>query len=128
MKVYLDKNWTLRGTTPFILLEKYKGKEEELSKRYVTDKIPATVPGGIHLDLYREGIIENPYIDQNSRHCEWTENRWWIYETDVTIDRSKGRKRYLVFDGLDRLGSTAQEVCRMRMSFNFGWSDVLFMV
>ena len=35
---------------------------------------------------------------------------------------------FLVFDGLDRLGSTAQEVCRMRMSFNFGWSDILFMV
>lgn len=66
MKVYLKDNWTLQGTTPYILIDKYKGNEEELSKRYVTDKIPATVPGGIHLDLFKNGIIENPYIDMNS--------------------------------------------------------------
>lgn len=101
MKTYLKDNWTLQGSLPYIQIQRNARKTRDLSNYYVTDKIPATVPGGIHLDLYHNGIIDNPYIDQNSRLCEWTETRWWIYETEVSLDISKGKKRYLVFDGLD---------------------------
>lgn len=101
MKEYLKNNWTLQGSLPYIQIQKDGKKTRDLSRYYVTDKISATVPGGIHLDLYKNGIIENPYIDQNSRLCEWTENRWWIYETEVKVDKNKGDKRCLVFEGLD---------------------------
>ena len=68
-----------------------------------TDTIPATVPGGVHYDLFRAGIIENPYVDMNSLACEWTENRWWLYKTQVTLEKKQAKKKYLVFEGLDYL-------------------------
>jgi len=99
MKERINTKWTLKGTLPHIPIGKKTGRSE--SKYYITNPMDATVPGGIHYDLFKNGYIQNPYIDFNSRLCEWTESRWWLYETDVEVDVSKSDKRYIVFDGLD---------------------------
>ncbi len=99
MREKVNTKWTLRGTFPYIPLGKRPWPLEE--KRYVTDPVDATVPGGIHYDLFKSGDIQNPYVDFNSRFCEWTESKWWLYDTDIEVDVSRGKKRYIVFDGLD---------------------------
>ena len=99
MKEKINTNWTLLGTLPHVPIGKKTGRSE--AKYYVTNPINATVPGGIHYDLFRAGYIHNPYVDFNSRFCEWTESRWWIYETNIAVDITRGEKRYILFDGLD---------------------------
>ena len=71
----------------------------------VTDWLPAKVPGGVHYDLFRAGLIENPYYGKNSLHCEWAENRWWMYRAGFPsvfngCDLAKERVR-LTFEGVD---------------------------
>ncbi len=101
MKQPIHEGWSLTGVlcgySPTIT------NEENFSHHAYTDTITATVPGGIHYDLFRAGIIENPYVDMNSLSCEWTENRWWLYKTQVILEKKQAKKKYLVFEGLDYL-------------------------
>lgn len=100
MKQSLNGIWKLRGYLPNVRIW---GTPEQISRHIITDTIDAEVPGGIHLDLFRAGIIQNPYDEMNSLSCEWTENRWWCYETDVELLKGEYDKRELVFEGLDYL-------------------------
>ena len=67
----------------------------------VTDWLPATVPGGVHVDLYRAGWIEDPYYEMNSLKCEWIENRWWVYKTSFPRPSGDFARAELVFLGID---------------------------
>lgn len=42
--------------------------------------IPAQVPGQVHLDLLREGIISDPLWRMQAEDCQWVEKRDWTYE------------------------------------------------
>ena len=77
MKELLASQWSLRGVRPHMVPT--KAVQQWQNRHYVTDLIPATVPGGVHYDLFRAGIIENPYFGMNSLACEWVENRNWMY-------------------------------------------------
>lgn len=72
--------WELKGFWPWVPV---KGTSMEIGNELlgVTEWMLATVPGGVHYDLYRAGWIDNPYQDMNSLQCEWVENRWWVYRT-----------------------------------------------
>lgn len=94
-------HWELKGYWPYIPLFK-KGMELGNTMMPVTDSIEATVPGGVHADLLRAGIIEAPFFETNSLKCEWVENRWWVYETTFRIDPELTDKNlHLIFKGLD---------------------------
>ncbi len=71
-------NWEVKGYWPYVP-EKEKSMETGQTLHGVTGWIPAKVPGGVHADLYRAGMLENPYFGLNSLTCEWVENRWWMY-------------------------------------------------
>lgn len=92
--------WELKGYWPWVPV---KGTSMEVGNELlgVTDWIPATVPGGVHQDLYRAGFIEDPYRDLNSLNCEWVENRWWVYRTRFEKPEISGSRVELVFKGLD---------------------------
>lgn len=102
MEILLSNlDWQLKGYWPFVPI-KEKSMETGQQLHGVTSWIPATVPGGVHYDLYRAGLIENPYIGMDSLKCEWVENRWWMYRTTFTIPSLEpGRKVELIFEGLD---------------------------
>ena len=100
MKQSLTGNWRLQGFYPYVDLY---GHEMSVRAHMATDEMDATVPGGIHYDLYRAGWIDNPYIDKNSMKCEWTESRWWVYKTTFSLSGGTYQRRELVFDGLDYL-------------------------
>lgn len=98
------QKWEIKGYWPYVPV-KEKSMETGQTLQGVTDWIPARVPGGVHYDLWKAGLIENPYYGKNSLHCEWVENRWWMYRTtfpalmrdcDLTAQEVS-----LVFKGLD---------------------------
>ncbi len=99
-----DLEWTLEAFHPWVPL---LGRGMETGARPVSliGVIPARVPGSVHGDLYRAGLIENPYRDQASIHCEWIENRWWMYRTTIQSPVKRSRiengRLELVFPGLD---------------------------
>ncbi len=93
--------WMLKGFWPWVPLQ---GRSMETGDELmgVTDWIPATVPGGVHADLWRAGLISDPYADLNSLHCEWVEHRWWLYRTSIEWrPEFAGKKVELVFKGID---------------------------
>ena len=73
-------SWEVKGFWPYVPI-KEKSMETGQTLAGVTNWLPARVPGGVHADLFRAGLIEDPYLGKNSLHCEWVENRWWVYRT-----------------------------------------------
>ncbi len=97
-------SWELKGYWPYVPI-KEKSMETGQTLQGVTDWIPAKVPGGVHYDLWKAGLIEDPYFGQNSMKCEWVENRWWMYRTSFPgqlegKDLAKENVA-LLFSGLD---------------------------
>ncbi|MGC8833895.1 MAG: glycoside hydrolase family 2 protein, partial [Armatimonadota bacterium] len=64
--------------------------------------IPATVPGDVQSDLLDAGLIPDPDRDFNSRACEWTSQRDWVYRKEFKVDpQHSGKRAYLRFEGVD---------------------------
>ncbi|MEA2553683.1 MAG: beta-mannosidase, partial [Fimbriimonadaceae bacterium] len=66
----------------------------------------AVVPGCIHLDLLRHGLIEDPFVRQNEKDCQWVDERDWSYRCvfDWKPDADLSF-RVLFFAGLDTVCS-----------------------
>jgi beta-mannosidase len=64
---------------------------------------PAIVPGQVHLDLLSNGIIEDPYWEDNELAQRWIEEENWTYKTEFEVDRKtlKNENIEMIFDGLD---------------------------
>ena len=43
--------------------------------------VSALVPGNIYLDLYRNGIIDEPYYRNHDTDYRWVAYESWIYES-----------------------------------------------
>ena len=69
----------------------------------LTNWYPATVPGVVHLDLLKNGIIEEPYYRINERGLQWIEKEDWSYESWFSVDDKIWNKENIriKFDGLD---------------------------
>ncbi|UVI28768.1 glycoside hydrolase family 2 protein [Paenibacillus spongiae] len=93
-------DWEVRGFYPHV---PHLGQSMETGVVMggVTDWMTATVPGGVHYDLWAAGWIENPYYGMNSLNCEWVENRWWMYKTAFSFQPEAGEKVYLNLKGVD---------------------------
>ena len=67
--------------------------------------LPATVPGGVHLDLLAAGKIDDPFVGDEERRVQWVADRCWEYRRrfDVQPEISGEQRLELVFDGLDTL-------------------------
>jgi beta-mannosidase len=95
-----DGQWQLKGYWPWVPL---KVSSMELGQELmgVTDWMPATVPGGVHYDLYRAKLIDHPWYELNSLKCEWVENRWWVYRTTFVPPAVSNGSIELICQGLD---------------------------
>jgi beta-mannosidase len=64
--------------------------------------IPATVPGTVQDDAQEAGLIPDYTFDLNSRACEWTSERDWVYtrEFETPATPADGVVR-LRFEGVD---------------------------
>ncbi len=66
------------------------------------DWMPAQVPGHVHLDLMRNGVIEDPFHRMAERACAWVDETDWVYETTFRVDGPPAHA-YLLFKGLDTI-------------------------
>ena len=98
----LDSGWELAERLP---AHKLLPPHSDPEKTW----LPATVPGQVHTDLVRSGVIADP----NKRLAEWGA-RWvdesdWTYRTSFFVDaerlavRGVEGKHFLHFHGLDTL-------------------------
>lgn len=64
---------------------------------------PAKVPGQVHLDLLSNGLIGDPFWEDNELKQRWVEEEDWIYKTSVKIDNRvlSNERIELRFNGLD---------------------------
>ncbi len=63
----------------------------------------AQVPGTVHTDLMREGLIPDPYYRLNERYVQWVDKCDWEYRTKFELsDKELSAPRLeLIFEGLD---------------------------
>jgi len=64
---------------------------------------PASVPGCVHTDLLRNGLIPDPFFGLNEKELQWIGEKDWIYQTkfDVPLEILNEEKVEIVFLGLD---------------------------
>lgn len=65
--------------------------------------LPAQVPGCVHTDLLKNGIIPDPFYGTNEHDLQWIDKKDWEYETSFDVDSNLNAQSRieLVFDGLD---------------------------
>jgi beta-mannosidase len=51
------------------------------SPTYTNITVPGSVPSQVHLDLYREGVIPDPYFGLGDFELRWVTYGNWTYET-----------------------------------------------
>ncbi len=85
--ISLDGDWQLRGEAP--------AGDKTLS-------LTGHVPGHVHLDLLREGLIPDPFWRDQAEQCQWVERWDWSYTRELDVPAELvGGWAVLEFDGLD---------------------------
>lgn len=77
----------------------------ELCRPGSKEMFQARVPGCVHLDLMRAGVIEDPFVADNEHRCAWVHETDWEYSRSFEADADLvGADRvYLECDGLDTI-------------------------
>jgi len=65
--------------------------------------LPAQVPGSVHLDLMRAGVIPDPLARMHERDVAWVDESDWVYETNFIVEGPPPACAFLKFHGLDTL-------------------------
>ena len=65
--------------------------------------ISAAVPGDITMDLYKAGIVKNPYFGDNQKENDWIPREDFTYITEFDVDEGLLAQESveIVFDGVD---------------------------
>lgn len=64
--------------------------------------LSAEVPGTVHIDLMKHGIIPDPFIGANEEAVQWVSDKTWEYITILEPEMLEGFSvNELVFEGLD---------------------------
>ena len=64
---------------------------------------PAQVPGVVQTDLLRNGLIPDPFYQDNDTRLQWIGLADWEYRTTIDVDAAAASREHidLVFEGLD---------------------------
>ena len=77
------------------------GQADERSFRALP-AIPAVVPGAVHSDFIRAGLIPEPLIDRNDEACRWLEEmEFWFVRAFTLTQRELHARMLLTLEGLD---------------------------
>jgi len=65
--------------------------------------LDAEVPGHVHLDLMRAGIIPDPFERMYEQSVQWVDHADWTYRCAFNVDGAdlEGARHFLCFDGID---------------------------
>jgi len=69
----------------------------------VLPPLPAKVPGHVHDDLMRAGVIQDPFHRMAEIGAGWVDETAWTYETTFQVDDPPPQHAYLTFHGLDTI-------------------------
>ena len=94
--VSLNGEWKLAYFNPG------SGKDAYNSSYDDSKWLSAKVPGDIHLDLVRHGLLPDPYYHLNFREHYWVEEKEWWYRKKFSV-KDSFVKAFLVFEGVDTL-------------------------
>lgn len=87
---------------------------------------PAVVPGEVHTDLIRNGLIENPFRDTNEQEVQWISENKWYYLTTFAINKAQLESEHcrLIFEGLDTYAEVFLNGARIIVADNMfrAWS------
>jgi beta-mannosidase len=63
----------------------------------------ASVPGNIHMDLFDNNLIPDPFYGTNEQNLQWIGKRNWIYQTYFSVDPELLNREFIIlrFHGLD---------------------------
>ncbi len=67
--------------------------------------LAAQVPGCVHTDLQRHGLIGDIAVDATEQDLAWVHEHGWRYTTRIDADLSRGRRATLEFGGLDTIAT-----------------------
>jgi len=65
--------------------------------------LDAEVPGHVHLDLLRAGVIPDPFRRMYERTVQWVDHTDWTYQCTFDVDGAglDGTRHFLCFEGID---------------------------
>ncbi|MCS7113545.1 MAG: glycoside hydrolase family 2 protein [Candidatus Bathyarchaeota archaeon] len=119
MAVYsysLDGRWLIKG------FPKLNGEGEGVyDPCYPVDGwVQAEVPGVVHLDLIRSGVIPDPFYGLNEDTARWVEDiEWWYRKDFEPPDELLGRECVeLIFEGLDTIATIWVNGVRIGEAYN----------
>src|SRR5262244_1986826 len=97
IKQPLNDDWTVRAVP----------NQSQIPTAIRDAMIPARVPGCIHTDLLRAGLIDDPYFGLNEPKLLWIGESDWQYTTYFAADpKLFDQERIdLVCDGLDTVAT-----------------------
>src|SRR5437588_3567529 len=78
-------------------------RRPEVSPNLQLPPLPAEVPGHVHLDLLRAGVIPDPFYRLHERDVAWVDDADWSYETTFSLDAVPEGDVFLTFLGLDTI-------------------------
>jgi beta-galactosidase/beta-glucuronidase len=87
---FLDTGWRVREVA-----------SPETPEHTQLSWLPAQVPGQVHLDLMRAGVIPDPFQRLYERDVAWVSESDWEYETTFTLSSPPPAHAFLLFHGLD---------------------------
>lgn len=105
----------------------------ELRKAGAEEAYPALVPGCVHTDLVRAGVIDDPFKGDNEYRVTWVHEEDWDYSRSFELDDAleDADKVYLECDGLDTFadvtlnGAILGRVDNMYIQHRFDVTDKL---
>lgn len=117
------KQLDLNGTWRAQWADGWRGVAENANRDNVDEAqcVDAQVPGEIHLDVWKQGWIKDPYTGTGCLAARWVEECFWSYRRffDVPREACKGRA-WLYFEGLDLVADivlNGQKIGRHNNSF-----------
>lgn len=101
-RINLNGTWRVRWTDGQRGKAEYANREQTDEARYIN----AQVPGEIHMDVWKEGWIKDPYMETNCLAARWVEECIWSYRRFFNVPTAAVKARsWLVFEGLDLVAS-----------------------
>jgi beta-mannosidase len=94
-------------------------------------RVPAVVPGCVHLDLLAAGLIADPFLDENEAQVGWIARADWRYATTFDWAGTRDDEVDLVAMGLDTVatvelnGTTVAQTRNMHRSYRFPVAGLL---
>ncbi|TAJ15233.1 glycoside hydrolase family 2 protein [Marinilabiliaceae bacterium JC017] len=90
------------GSEAPLVTQRFLHQNWQFSQADKTEWLPATVPGVVHLDLFDNKVIDDPFYRSNEDSLKWIGEKDWIYKTSFSIDKELSADKVdLVFEGLD---------------------------